>query len=212
MKKLINNWYIVSLLLAVILAAFAFVEREDGTRLFLLASGAVLSIHFFEEFGYPGGFPLLGVRVMLGSDETDSTKWNCNNLNSWLSNWLCLLLVYLMPLILPNVHFLLLSAIILSVAELMMHLIIFTLRQKKVYNPGIVTTLVGLTPILIWFLTKHFDAGMYHWYEWIIAFVYFVICFGLCFRSPIYWKLGGLEGYPLSDQTAYGFEKDTIRS
>ena len=33
----------------------------------------------------------MGVKVLLGSDEPDSTKWHCNNLNSMFGNWMALL-------------------------------------------------------------------------------------------------------------------------
>ena len=116
MKKFVNNWQNISVLFALIAAIAAFVVDDLVTKL-LLASIAVLFLHFFEEFGFPGGFPWMGVKVLLGSREKDSTKWNCNNLNSMFGNRGFLVLVYFLPLVLPDVHFLLLEAMIFSLLE-----------------------------------------------------------------------------------------------
>lgn len=49
------------------------VPMNEVTQL-LLAANSILFLHFFEEFGWPGGFPWMGVKVLLGSNEMDSTK------------------------------------------------------------------------------------------------------------------------------------------
>ena len=40
----------------------------------LFAAIVAMLLHFYEEFGFPGGFPHMGVKVLLGSGEPDSTK------------------------------------------------------------------------------------------------------------------------------------------
>ena len=36
----------------------------------LLAANCVLLLPFFEEFGWPGGFPWMGMKVLMGSSAT----------------------------------------------------------------------------------------------------------------------------------------------
>ena len=86
MKRIINNWYNISVYISVAIFLIVAFFVTDSLQKVLLLSAAVLFLHFFEEFGWPGGFPYLGMKVMMGSDETDSTKWNCNNLNSMFGN------------------------------------------------------------------------------------------------------------------------------
>ena len=57
MKRLVNAWYNVSLVLAVVSAIIAIFFAEDTVQKILWASIAILFLHFFEEFGFPGGFP-----------------------------------------------------------------------------------------------------------------------------------------------------------
>ncbi|MBQ4405251.1 MAG: HXXEE domain-containing protein [Selenomonadaceae bacterium] len=204
MKKLINSWHNVSLALAIVTAAFAVFLVEDTIQKILLGSIAILFLHFFEEFGFPGGFPWMGVKVLLGSKEMNSTKWNCNNLNSMFGNWSFLLLVYFLPLVLPDVHFLLLAAMIFSILELIMHLILFNVKQRTLYNLGLLTGVFGLAPIAIYYFVNFFDRNFYVWSDYIFAPLWCVVVFCFSFRSPLYWGLGKLKGYNLTAQSAYG--------
>lgn len=55
-----------------------------------------------------------------------------------------------------------------------------------------------------YYFTQVFNASMFAWYHYAIAVVWFIAVFWLCFRSPIYWGLGKKDGYPFSEQAAFG--------
>ena len=203
-KKFVNNWYNISVGLAAVSALIAIFGVDDVTTKLLWGSIAVLFLHFFEEFGFPGGFPLMGMRVLMNSKEKDSTKWNCNNLNSMFGNWGFLFFLYILPLIFPDVRFLTLSAMMFLFAEFFMHLILFNVKQKSIYNPGIITAVFGLTPIGIYYFANVYDGNLFAWYDFIIAVAWFIVIFLFSFRSPIYWGLGSLKGYALTRRSAYG--------
>ncbi|MBS4770813.1 HXXEE domain-containing protein [Carnobacteriaceae bacterium zg-ZUI240] len=203
MKKMINNWYNISVYLAGLTALLAIFLPLTEVQKCLLASICILFLHFFEEFGYPGGFPLLGVKLLLGTDEMDKTKWDCNNLSSMFGNWTFLILVYVSPLLLPNVHFLTLSAMLFLIMEVIMHSI-FNLRLKSIYNAGLITAILGLGPIGVYYFINVFDSKMYNWYDYVLAILWFIIVFIFCFRSKLYWNLGKKDGYVLTNQTAFG--------
>ena len=203
MRRVINNWHNVSLVLAIVTALIA-VAVDDIVQKILLASIAVLLLHFFEEFGFPGGFPWMGVKLLLNSRETDSTKWSCNNLNSMFGNWGFLILVYALPLILSDVRFLLLAAMIFSLMELVMHLILFNVKRKTIYNPGMFTGVFLLAPISIYYFTNVYDGSLFVWSDFVAAVAWCVAVFWFAFRSPLYWWLGRLKGYKLTAQSAYG--------
>ena len=202
MRRIINNWYNVSVILAVVSAIMIFAV-DDLTQKLLLGSIAILFLHFYEEFGFPGGFAWMGVRILLGSKEMNSEKWNCNNLNSMFGNWGFLILVYALPL-LVEVKFLVLAAMIFSLMELIMHLILFNVKIKTIYNPGLITGAFGLVPIAIYYFLNVYDGNLYEWSDFLRAIVWNVFVFWFSFRSPLYWGLGRLRGYKLTPQTAYG--------
>ena len=66
MKKIVNNWYYISVYLAGVVMVLAVLLPVGMVSKLILASIALLYLHFFEEFGWPGGFPYLGVKVLLG--------------------------------------------------------------------------------------------------------------------------------------------------
>ena len=207
MKGIINNWHNISVYVAgaIFLIVAFFVDNQ--LQMVLLLSAAVLFLHFFEEFGWPGGFPFLAMKVMMGSDETDSTKWDVNNLSSMFGNWLSVIMLYILPAFLLNIKFLTLAAMLLSVAELIMHLILFNVKEKTFYNPGAITAIFGLTPIACYYFLNIYQPGIYVWYDYVLAIIWFGVIFAFCFRSPLYWNLGKKEGYPLTEQSAYGFDR-----
>ena len=49
-----------------------------------------------------------------------------------------------------------------------------------------------------------FDGSLFLWYDKVIAVVWFAAVFVLSFRSKLYWNLGKLPGYPLTEQSAFG--------
>ena len=59
MKTIVNNLYNLSIGLAILFAAVALLTYGNAHQFYLLVSAAVLCLHFFEEFGYPSGFPLM---------------------------------------------------------------------------------------------------------------------------------------------------------
>lgn len=204
LRKLVNHWHEVSVFLAAAVAVCAVLFVEDPVQKCLFAAVCAMLAHFYEEFGFPGGFPLMGMRVLMGSDEPDSTKLRCNNLSSMFGNWTALLLLYIVPLLLPGVRFLTLSAMLFLFAEVLMHLVLFNVRQRSLYNPGMVTGVLLMGTIGLYYFLNVFDASILAWWDWALAIIWFVAVFAFCFRSPLYWNLGDKPGFPLTDQTAFG--------
>ena len=83
----INNWYNWLVYFAGASTLVALFLVEDITAKLLWMSVSVLFLHFFEEFGFPGGFPWIGMKVLMNSNEMDSARWDCNNLRSMFGNW-----------------------------------------------------------------------------------------------------------------------------
>lgn len=204
MKKFVNNWHHISVYLGGVTAVLAVLLPIGIVQKLLLISVAILFLHFYEEFGWPGGFPYMGVKVLLGKDEPDPSKWNCNHLSSMFGNWFFLVTVYLLPVFLPSVRFLTIGALMFNFAELLMHLVLFNVRLKAWYNAGLITALFGLAPISFYYFFVVFDPATFLWYDYAIAVVYFAVIFWFCFRSPFYWSLGKKSGYEFSEQSAFG--------
>lgn len=205
-RHFINNWHFMSVYLAGLVALAAIFLPVNAVQQCLLAAIVILLLHFFEEFGYPGGFPLMGVKVMLGSDEMDSSRWGANNLNSMFGNWSFLVLLYILPIVFPSIGFLTLSAMMFLFAEVLMHLIIFPLKLKTLYNAGFLTGVFGLGAIGLYYFTSVFDPSLFRWWDYPLGVAWFVLVFLFSFRSKLYWTLGQKPGYDMTTMTAYGVD------
>ena len=82
-----------------------------------------------------------------------------------------------MPLFIPGARFLLIGAIVLSIGEIIMHLLLFNIRLKQFYNPGLVTGLFGIGTVVIIYLISAFDPSLYVWYDYILGILYFFASF-----------------------------------
>lgn len=204
MKKFVNNWFYISVFFSGIAAVCAILIPLSEVQRLLLLSVSILFLHFFEEFGFPGGFPYMGIKVLMKSKEKDPTKWDCNNLSSMFGNWVFLAAVYLLPVFLHDIRFMVLAVFMFNFAELFMHLILFNVALKTWYNSGLITATTGLAPISFYFFFVVFHASDYMWYDYMCAFFYFAFFFWFCFRSPLYWKLGKKPGYEFTEQSAFG--------
>ncbi|HGK7178791.1 TPA: HXXEE domain-containing protein [Streptococcus agalactiae] len=105
--------------------------------------------------------------VELKSVETDTSKWYLNHLSAFFGNQWFAVIVYLLPIFCPNIPFLTLAVMIFAFAELAMHLFFFNLSLKKWYNPGLLTTLVGLVPVSVYYLAH--DWKLYSGLDWFLG-------------------------------------------
>ncbi len=146
----------------------------------------------------------MGMKVLMGSSEMDSSKWNCNNLSSMFGNWGFLLMVYVLPLCLPGVRFLTLAAMMFLFAEVLMHWLAFPVRLKAFYNAGMATAVGCGVIACCYFFGGVFESASLHWYDYVLAIVWFIVNFVFFFRSKLYWNLGKKPGYALTGQSAFG--------
>ena len=65
MKQIINNWHNISVYIAGAIFLIVIFCITDPIQKVLLSSAAVLFLHFFEEFGWPGGFPYMGMKILM---------------------------------------------------------------------------------------------------------------------------------------------------
>lgn len=187
------NWYYISVWVAGLLAVILTVGGWNNREKLLLGSAAVLFLHFFEEFGFPGGFAPVGMKVELHITDKDARLWPLNQLNSMIGNWLFAVLVYLLPIFLPDVKFMTLAAAVFGFAEVLMHAVIFNAALKKWYNPGLVTAVFGLLPISIWYLSTIWGQRLYSMGDIALAIIWIAFNYWLVFRSPLYKRLGAMS-------------------
>lgn len=206
MNSLIKNWYNISALLSGILVLALCLGDWDAQQKLTLGGTAIILLHFFEEFAFPGGFPWVGLHVEKGTDNTDAQSWELNNLNSLFGNWWYAVVVYLAAFFLPDISFLTLAVAIFAFVEVVMHLFIFNGALRTWYNPGLLTALFGLMPLSIWYFAQINAAITFTPIDIVLAIAWIALNYWIAFRSPLYKWMG-------KKSNLYGFsEEEVMRS
>lgn len=201
--KFLYNWYNISVYIAGLLAVVLAIGNWDSRQKMLLGAAAIIFLHFFEEFGFPGGFAPMGMKVEMHNTDPDPHHWSLNQLNSIVGNWYCAIVIFILPLFLPNVRFMTLAAAIFGLVEFFAHLFLFNIACKVWYNPGLATAVFGLMPISIWYFSTIRGQHLYSGLDIVLAIVWIAFNYLLVFRGPIYNKLGSM-----SDR--YAFTPDEV--
>ena len=63
----------------------------------------------------------------------------------------------------------------------------YPVRLRTFYNAGMATAVGCGVIACCYFFGGVFDAGMFFWYDYVLAIVWFVVNFVFFFRSKIYW-------------------------
>ncbi len=194
MRRLLDNWFNISVFLACGAFVVLGIGDFDARERLILASGGLLFVHFFEEFGYPGGFPWIGLHVEMGVTDTDTRSWTLNNLNSLIGNWWFIVVVYAAAFFLPDVRFLTVAVGVMAVLEVLMHLVGFNIGLRSWYNPGLATALM-LGIVAAAYFIPAIAASLFTWVDLALALAWVGANYWFVFRSPFYVWTGSKKQF-----------------
>lgn len=176
MNFLRNHWYDLGLVLALGVGLLLFIAKLSGLSWLLWLSLVSLFLHQFEEYRYPGYFPGMVNSVLFSSKQPDRFPLNSNTslIVNVVIGWG---FYFLAAIFAENALWLGIATILVSVGNIVAHTVIFNIKGKTVYNPGVLTALILFLPLSLYFF-------------------YFVIQNGLV--TPIDWILGIILGIALN--------------
>ena len=126
-------------------------------RVLLSISFITLLLHQFEEYQFPGFFPRMVNSIMFKSTQPDRFPLNANTacfINVGLG-WS----LYVSAIVLAqHAIWLVTATITISIGNIVAHTILFNIKGKTLYNPGMATALVLFLLLSIYyfeFLSKH---------------------------------------------------------
>lgn len=178
MKFLLRHWYNISLVIGILCLIGAVVFWNDLSLLqgLALLNFAVINFHFFEEFGFPGGFPKFANTIFAPKNSTRPERYPLNQLSALVINWLTGIVMYLLPIFFPDAIWLGLGAVIFGgVMQLLVHGIYNNIVLKRFYNAGLASVVLGHLPIAIvyiYYITVHHLASGWDWFFGIL-FIFF---------------------------------------
>jgi len=170
MNFLRNHWYDLGLVLALGVGLFLFITNLSGLSWLLWISLASLCLHQFEEYRYPGYFPGMINSVLFSSKQPDRFPLNSNTslIVNVVIGWL---FYFLAAIFAENALWLGIATILVSVGNVVAHTVLFNIKGKTVYNPGMLTALILFLPISLYVFYFVIQQGLVTPTDWIIGII-----------------------------------------
>jgi hypothetical protein len=176
MNILRYQWFHIAVVLAIALPLALIITQPTGMGLLLWLSLGTLFLHQTEEWVFPGYFPGMLNQAMFKSDIPDRYPLNANSgmiINVFLG-WGS---YFLAALIWQQAVWLAIATILVSMGNIFAHTIIFNIKGKTFYNPGLLTSWLCFAPIV---------------------YMFFVIVISNDLATPIDWVVGVILGAVLN--------------
>jgi hypothetical protein len=162
------HWADAGMVLALVVGAGVVLGHPNGLALVLWLSLVTLFVHQFEEYRYPGYFPGMMNTAMYGSDQPD--RYPLNSQTAMVVNVCLGWGAYLLAAVF-HVHaiWLGIATILVSVGNVVAHGVLFNVRGRTRYNPGMVTALVLFLPLATYFFVSAIQQGAASPMDWVVG-------------------------------------------
>jgi hypothetical protein len=162
------HWFDLGLLFAIALAIALYVTQPSGMDLLLWLSLGSLFLHQFEEWRFPGYFPGMANTVMFKSDMPDRFPLNANSgmLINVVLGWGGYILA---ALLWRQAIWLVIATMLVSLGNIFAHTIIFNIKGKTIYNPGLITSWVFFAPMVYLIFGMVISERMASPSDWVIG-------------------------------------------
>lgn len=171
MSFLRNHWPDVGAVLAVLILVGLFTGFFPNTHplpVLLWVSLFSLLVHQFEEYRWPGYFPQMLNCAVYGSPQPD--RFPLNTQSSLVINVVVGWSAYLLAAIFgSHLLWLALGTILVSVGNCFAHIILFNIKGRTVYNPGMGTAAALFLPVSGWFFYYVISQGLMSPLDWIVG-------------------------------------------
>lgn len=149
-----RHWFDIGGMAGIIILTILFFSDQGLSNYQLLMWLSLISLFFHqvEEYRFPGTFPGMINRAMFNSDLPDRYPLNPNT--SLIVNvgigWSIYLLAALAG---DKLVWLGMTAILVSLGNIVAHTLIFNIKGKTLYNAGLITCWLFLAPCVFYFFT-----------------------------------------------------------
>jgi len=178
MRWYVRHFYDVGIGAALVALTWGVLAELDTLQQILLLSFAVLCLHEFEEYGWPGGFPSYMNRVMfpkiagrLHIEPGPTDRYILSQFNSTWVNVVAAYPFYIVPIFFPHLIWLGLAPILFNVMEVLLHAIVAPIASKSPYNPGLLSCLPWLI-LTIWYIAEITSNDLASGSDWLWAVLY----------------------------------------
>lgn len=162
------HWFDVGLVLAGGIGVYLLAIGAHGIQLLLWLDLIFLCLHQFEEYRYPGYFPGMMNTVMFASKHPDRYPLNANAafvINVGIG-WG---FYFLAALVGERGIWLGIATMLVSVGNIIAHTILFNVKGKTIYNPGMLTALFLFLPLTVYFFYALTTNGFAAPFDWVVG-------------------------------------------
>jgi hypothetical protein len=172
----------------------------------LLAGFVLVPLHEFEEYGWPGGEPAIMNKVIQPSDRPDRYPLNQNsalvvNVAAWYP-------FAIVAALLPDQIWLGLGTLLFWVGQFGVHAIVTNRKLKTLYNPGVLTLLLGLALLVYYaiYVESNDLASVWDWVGGVALMAGFAVIF--LFKMTYSWLADKNSPYPFTDTELHRWDID----
>jgi hypothetical protein len=208
-----HHWQYVGLVVAAGVLAYLGIgwDSLDIPQRVMLGSFIVLLMHEFEEWGWPGGEPAVLNRVIpmaspinkmigAGANSANFDRYPSNANSAMVVNVFAAYPIYIIAAVFSDQIWLgLFAAFFFWVGQLIFHGVITTKALRYPYNPGLVTTVVGvaLGIYYVYHVESSDLAGLWDWVGALLLLPVFVVV--VMFKLTFTWLADENSPYPFTN-------------
>ncbi|MCY1569963.1 HXXEE domain-containing protein [Staphylococcus pettenkoferi] len=211
MKLFLRHFYNISVAIGIIIIIGTIIIWQDINALQRLAllNLAVINFHFFEEFGYPGGFPKFANTIFAYKNSPRPDRFPLNQMSAFLTNWGTALVLYIPPIIFPEAIWFGLAPILFGgLAQLIVHAIVNNKMLGTYYNAGLATVVFGHLPIAIIYIIFIHTHNLVSFWDYVIGVVIMVLWYVVGIRIFINKGFESINSsYPFTPKEMAKFNK-----
>lgn len=204
MKFIRARWYDIGVVpaIAALVCLIIFWGDLDVLRRLAVMNFIVILWHQFEEYRFPGGEPAI---INLAIQPKDPNRWDrypLNQNNAMIINCLAAYVVYLLPVLFPNILCLSFMSVVFGISQLMVH-VVMTPRKigNRIYSPGSLAVVCGHLPVGICWFYYVISNGMLAAIDIIIGIVYLAFFMGVVMVKIGYGVLSPKDSkYPFTEE------------
>lgn len=168
------HWFDIGIFFSVPIFLFISFTKQSELTILLWLSLITLFFHQFEEYRYPGYFPGMMNVAMFSSQKPDRYPLNTNTamIVNTTVGWL---LYFLAAVFNQEFIWLAIATILVSLGNVLVHTIIFNIKGKTKYNPGMLTALILFLPLALFFLYLVIEKNFATIVDWTLGIILGII-------------------------------------
>ena len=198
-----DHWFDLGACLAVVLSVYIFSDHAIMSRYKLLMSANLLALflHQLEEYRIVGNFPGMINKVIFASAWPD--RYPLNTLSALVVNVVVGWGFYgLAAVLAERAVWLGLAVIMISLGNIIVHVFVFNIRGRTIYNAGMFTAVFLFAPIVFYFFKIVYEAHLIGNFDYWVG-----IPFGLMLNFVGIFKI---VDWMKNRNTTYVFSKRSV--